>query len=1059
MAVWNPKANDVFLKALETRSLAERQAYLDEACAGDAGLRRQVESLLEASERAGSFLEFPGPATDTEPIHEGPGTVIGPYKLLEQIGEGGFGVVFMAEQIEPVQRKVALKIIKPGMDSRQVIARFEQERQALALMDHPNIAKVFDAGTVGTGTIDAEPEASARGVGATFAYASGSARPYFVMELVKGVPITRFCDDYNLTPRERLELFLPVCHAAQHAHQKGIIHRDLKPSNVLVALYDDKPVPKIIDFGVAKATGPRLTERTMFTQFGQLVGTLEYMSPEQASFNALDIDTRSDIYALGVLLYELLTGSTPFERKRLHQAAFDEVLRIIREEEPPKPSTRLSTAEELPAIAAHRKTEAARLGRLVKGDLDWIVMRALEKDRARRYETANALASDIENYLHDEPVQASPPSTGYRLRKFVRRNRRALTTLALLGVMLLVALGAVAGSIGWVVRDRDARRARSLADAQSALDRAEFLQDQGKRAEALAAFERAELIAGDLAENRDLAQRLAALRERFEADARDQEFAARFEEIRLQEQTRVNEAASTFTPESAFPKLRDALLRVGIELGATAPAQVVARIHDRPEAIQRQVLAALHECLTQAPKADSAIAQSLIAVLNAADADSWRVQVRKAWGADDQETLARLARDVDVQTQMPNFLLWTARLLTRTGSATRLDLLRRIQRAYPGDFWANESLAWNLYRRGMKTESIRYYTAALGARPHNPGVLLNRGNALSDIGELDAAIVDFREAIAYAPRYAVAHNSLGMALARKEDWKGAHAAYQQALAIDPNLALAYGNIGALHLHRHELKEAIAACRRAIALNPNFADAHYNLGYALAVTGDHEQAIEEYRLAIAQAPALAEAHFGLGVSLNNQGKTPEAIVALKKAIAANPSHGPAHHILGALLQFGDRWEEAIAAYKAAVRSNPNAVGYHIELSWALVACPEPKLRDPQRALEEANQVLRLGHAGTGWSLRGCAQYRLGYWRDSVEALERALPLGSTMQRQFQFLFLAMAHERVGNPAEARKRYQQALQEVKTGPRTALDRQLQHEAAALLKLEDGSKPEAK
>jgi serine/threonine protein kinase len=450
-------------QALEIEAVAERAAYLDRECAGAPELRRQVEALLKD---AGSFLEKPPiPAGVTTPYlappeneaeradsREAPGTRIGPYKLLQRIGEGGMGTVWMAEQQEPVRRLVALKVVKAGLDSAHVIARFEAERQALALMDHPNIARVLDAGATGTG------------------------RPYFVMELVKGVPITTYCDEYRLTPRERLELFVPVCRAVQHAHQKGIIHRDLKPSNVLVAPYDGKPVVKVIDFGVAKAAGQRLTERTLFTEFGAVVGTLEYMSPEQAELNNQDIDTRSDVYSLGVLLYELLTGTTPLTRQGCKQAPFTELLRQIREEEPPRPSTRLSSSKEaLALISARRQTEPAQLTKLVRGELDWIVMKALEKDRARRYESANGLARDVERYLHDEPVEACPPSAGYRLRKLARRYRGVLVVAAVF--MALLVLGAavstwlavratVAEGAALAARDEEAEQRRK-ADQQT----------------------------------------------------------------------------------------------------------------------------------------------------------------------------------------------------------------------------------------------------------------------------------------------------------------------------------------------------------------------------------------------------------------------------------------------------------------------------------------------------------------------------------------------------------------------------------------------------------------
>jgi serine/threonine protein kinase/WD40 repeat protein len=419
------RVKELFGAALDLPDAPARQALLERECSDDSELRHRVEVLLAAHNQPESMLERPlaiqtESATDTfRPRTETAGTVIvDRYKLLEEIGEGGMGTVWMAQQTEPVKRTVAVKLIKPGMDSRQVLARFEAERQALALMDHPNIAKVFDAGAAPDG------------------------RPFFAMELVKGVPITRYCDDHHLTPRQRLELFVPVCHAIQHAHQKGIIHRDLKPSNVLIALYDDKPIPKIIDFGVAKATGQQLTEQTLHTGFGAVVGTVEYMSPEQASFNNLDIDTRSDIYSLGVLLYELLAGSPPFSKKELEQAGLLEMFRVIREQEPSKPSTKLSTAEGLPTLAANRGTEPAKLTKLVRGELDWIVMKSLEKDRNRRYETANGFAMDVQRYLADEAVLACPPSAAYRLRKFTRRNKVGLFITASLLVALLVALSA-----------------------------------------------------------------------------------------------------------------------------------------------------------------------------------------------------------------------------------------------------------------------------------------------------------------------------------------------------------------------------------------------------------------------------------------------------------------------------------------------------------------------------------------------------------------------------------------------------------------------------------------
>lgn len=418
MSETHQREQEIFAQAMESNSVESALERVNvETEPGE--LRDRLQRLVRRHFETVGPLDMPmvdiAPALGDPAPRIAIGTQIGPYKLLQLVGEGGMGAVYMAEQKQPVERRVAIKIIKPGMDTRQVIARFEAERQALAMMDHPNIAKVLDAGTTEQG------------------------RPYFVMELVKGVPITTYCDSQHLTPRERLELFVPVCQAVQHAHQKGIIHRDLKPSNILVALYDGHPVPKVIDFGVAKAAWGRLTDKTMFTQLGQVVGTLEYMSPEQAHLNQLDVDTRSDIYSLGTVLYEILTSTTPFLGPRLRSAALDEVMRIIREEDPPAPSTRLTSSENLPSIAANRHTEPRQLSALVRGELDWIVMRALEKDRGRRYESASGLAMDIQRYLADEPVSACPPSRVYLLKKFARKNRAILSTAALVGLILVLA--------------------------------------------------------------------------------------------------------------------------------------------------------------------------------------------------------------------------------------------------------------------------------------------------------------------------------------------------------------------------------------------------------------------------------------------------------------------------------------------------------------------------------------------------------------------------------------------------------------------------------------------
>jgi tetratricopeptide (TPR) repeat protein len=914
MADVSPHLMTLFTAALERPPGPERVAYLDGACGGDAALRAEVEALLAVSARAGGFLE--GAVKDAErtidlpPAAEAPGTVVGPYKLVEQIGEGGMGSVWMAQQTEPVKRLVAVKLIKPGMDSKQVLARFEAERQALALMDHPNIARVLDAGTTDAG------------------------RPYFVMDLVRGVPITKFCDDHHLTPRQRLELFIPVCLAIQHAHQKGIIHRDLKPSNVLVALYDGRPVPKVIDFGIAKAAGQLLTDKTLVTGFGAIVGTPEYMSPEQAEVNQLDIDTRSDVYSLGVLLYELLAGSPPFSRKDLEKAGMLEMLRVIREEEPSKPSTKLSTADGLPTLAANRGTEPAKLTRLVRGELDWIVMKALEKDRNRRYESANGFAADVQRYLADEPVLACPPSAGYRLRKFARRNKGGLAGAALV-LLFLVLLGS---GIGWAVRDRSAREAeaarqqaerlgRGAGHIESIFTEVDRFEDEQKWPEALAAARRAEaVVAGGEAD--------AETAERVRARLKSLAFIDRLEQIRTERATLVD---GKFDDVGADRKYARAFRDYGVDVDALAVEASIDRLKARP-ALAIPLAAALDDWVAArrfGGGQDTTDWKRLVAVARDLDPEPLRDHLRSRWGQpttpESLADLRRLVASIGVRSQHPATLHQLANTLWRVQlHDLRVEVLRRAQLRHRSDFWINFSLAGALIRMGPRhnDEAISFLRVAVAVRPQSSAAHHNLGLVLSRQKRLDEAVVCFRTAIELDAKFARAHSNLAIALKDQKNLIDALAHARKAVELDPNDTWSHHNLGLVFAEQKDLDAAIACFKKTIDLDSKSATAHRNLALALQNQRKLDEAVTYYKKAIDLDPKDPVGHCYLGAALLEQGKLDEAVAAFREAIETDRTHVDAHIGLGTALYQQKKWDEAIAQYRTAIElDRTSALAHH------------------------------------------------------------------------------------------------------------------------------------
>jgi serine/threonine protein kinase/tetratricopeptide (TPR) repeat protein len=954
MTTWNPRANELFLKALELRPDGGRQEYLDAACAGDAALRAEVEALLEASARAGSFLESPATppplATVEEPLlAERPGTMIGPYKLLEQIGEGGFGVVFLAEQTHPVRRKVALKVLKPGMDSRQVVARFEAERQALALMDHPNIARVLDGGETASG------------------------RPYFVMELVRGVPITHFCDHHRLPVRGRLELFVSVCQAVQHAHQKGIIHRDLKPSNVLVALDDDNVVPKVIDFGIAKATGQQLTDKTLFTHFAQMIGTPLYMSPEQAGMSGLDVDTRSDIYSLGVVLYELLTGTTPFDRQRLHEADYEELRRIIREEEPPRPSTRLSTLDTVSSVAASRGLEPKKLSVVVRGELDWIVMKALEKDRNRRYETASAFAADVQRYLNDEPVQACPPSAWYRFKKFARRKRAALA----LATVVLVATILLAGGIGWTLQERAGRQARTAKAVAEFMEQSVRRQAQARLPEALTEARKAQaaLSAGDD----------QILRRRVEDRLLDLETVARLELIRLKRSI-LSKAAHSYTAQDAHADYARAFQALGIDVDALDATETAARI--RARTVPAELAEGLFDWATLRNKARLGAdrrGKQLLALVRAADPDAQRNRVRDALVSGDRKALSKLVASEWLDDLPQPTLVLLGEALRSTGEAEQaIALLRRAQRRHPEHFWVNFWLAFCLHwsQPPRTEEAIRFYSAALALRPDSGVVHVHLGLAFVEKGAENEAFATFQRAVELQPDFTAAHICLGAALDRRGKLPEAAAAFRKAIELKPGNYLAHDNLGTILERQGKLLRAVACYREAARLNKKEAGACFNLGRVLDRLGKWAAAANAYREAIKRSPGDADTHAHLGRTLVRQGMLMDAATCFREAIRLRQDELDTHVRLIRILLEQNKPAEVLAAMRQLFRAMPRA--------------------DPRRAKVE--RMIRAGE----WALEGTGAAPHSMEPDAKAAyawVER----GNTYCRQRKFPEAAAAYQ--------------------------------------------------
>jgi tetratricopeptide (TPR) repeat protein len=1056
---------EIFVAAIEIEDRAEREAYLAGACGEDDELLSAVVKLLKYHD-ANSFLDSPALEQSdvtgvSVRISETVGSVIGRYKLLEKIGEGGMAVVYMAEQERPIRRKVALKIIKLGMDTKQVIGRFDLERQALAMMDHPNIAKVLDAG------------------------ATEGGRPYFVMELVKGVSITEYCDTNKLSTRERLDLFIAVCHAVQHAHQKGIIHRDIKPANVMVTLHDGKAVPKVIDFGIAKATKQRLTEKTLFTRYAQMIGTPAYMSPEQAEMSDLGVDTRTDIYSLGVLLYELLTGATPFSAEELRKGGYLEIQRIIRKEEPPKPSTKLSTlGETLTDIAEYRKTNPDTLQKQISGDLDWIVMKTLEKDRARRYETVNELGMDVNRHLASEPVLAAAPSVTYRLRKFIRRNRVGVMVGCLVAFVVVVAVSALSVSTVMIWREKGRTEAQA--------DRAE--------ANLSLALEALDEIYLGVAKER--------LPQKVEIEETDRELLQKaliFYERFAEQNRTVVEARYEMT--KAHRRVGDIHYRLGeyeqaIEAYLSARQAFEKLVEEFPQApdYRKELVGSnrwLGRCywnLGRSEEAEQALrrafnlAEKLVAEFGDVPAyrmvlaDSHQESGRVLWAKgqfDGAEQVYRRALPIweELTREFPNVPEYRSGL---AGCYHMLELMLLDQ----GKLDESEQACHSVL--ALWEELVREFPDVPSYRSNMAMTYNNLGVTLERKGELDEAEQAYRSATAIQEelvrdypsmprsrsRLAFFHHNMGDMLTAKGELDESEQAYRSAIAIYeelgrefPNvpeyrstMAASHQNMGDMLAAKGELDKAERAYRSAIAIKeelgrefPNvpeyratLAGITHNMGDMLTAKGELDKSEQAFRSAIAikeelaqEFPNMPEYRSSLAASHQNMGDT---LTAKGELDEAEQTYGSASAIL----------KELAAEYPEVSDYQMRLGASYFNLSWYFVTCVDPQLRDAGRAVELARKGVEAvpEHSDVRLTL-GIAHYRTGDWQATVENMNKSIQLQKDGGDSRQLFFLAMAHWQLGEKDEAGQLYNRAVEWMeKNQPDNDELRRFRAEAAELL-----------